>query len=190
MITPITIDLVTRADASHQSSDTLSPLLCHDNSKFAGIFAGQLTICYAWYACHESVLLEPFCDLSLLVPSKTEQVQLQDCFDPLTMEEVLIGGDIPTCLKCQTRQKCTKILTLRKLPHVMVLHLKWFAPKERMCGKIKTPVQLLGTEIDLSPYSGSRGPCRYRLYSIISHSGTSVFIYLTSDTTRDKVRLG
>ena len=42
-----------------------------------------------------------------------------------------------------------------------------------MCGKIKTPVQLPGNEIDLSRYSTSQSPCQYRFYGIISHSGTS-----------------
>ena len=169
-----TTDLVTRADTTQQSSDVLSPFLCHDSSMFGDIFAGQLQSTLLCTVCgHESVSLEPFWDLSLPIPSKTEQVQLQDCFDLFTMKEVLIGNDMPTCFKCQTQQKCTKTLALRKLPHVMVLHLKRFAPNERMCGKIQTPVQLPGNEIDLSRYSTSQSPCQYRFYGIISHSGTS-----------------
>ena len=47
------------------------------------------------------------------------------------------------------------------LQNVMVLFLKLFVPREKLCGKIQTLKKLLGTEINLSRYSAFQRRCQY-----------------------------
>lgn len=46
---------------------------------------------------------------------------LQSCLDLFTKEEVLDGDQMPTCSKCKTPQKSTKIVTIQRFPENLII---------------------------------------------------------------------
>ncbi|KAF0288994.1 Ubiquitin carboxyl-terminal hydrolase 2 [Amphibalanus amphitrite] len=170
---PITTDIDDSLSASQKSMEAWKRFLRLENSKFVDLFVGQLKATLRCTVCgHASVTFDPFWDLSLPIPSRSGQVRLQACFDLFTKEEVLDGDEKTTCSKCQTRQKCTRSLSIQKFPRILVVHLKRFSPQERFRGKLNTTVDFSVNGLDLSPYSAGQTPCRYSLYGVANHSGT------------------
>lgn len=151
------------------------------SSKVADLFVGQLKSTLRCTACgHESVTLDPFWDLSLPLPSKTSQVHLGDCINIFMTEEVLEGDNEPTCPRCRKKRKCTKSLSLEKLPSILVLHLNRFTLQGQSCSKLNTTVDFPMTELDVSPYSASQALSKYDLYGVANHSGTLVSGHYTA----------
>merc|ERR1712071_381571 len=85
--------------------------LRRDDSKIVDLFVGQLKSTLQCTVCgHCSVTFDPFWDLSLPLPSnRNSSVKLHHCLDLFAKEEILDGDEKPTCSKCQTRRKCTKV---------------------------------------------------------------------------------
>jgi len=63
------------------------------------------------------------------------------------------------CTRCKKKMKSKKQLTIKKLPTILVFHLKRFQGAQKLC----TPVKL---EPDIHIHS-----TRYRLYAICNHTG-------------------
>ena len=85
-----------------------------ENSKFVDLFVGQLKSTLRCQVCsHESVTFDPFWDLSLPIPSQTDQLRLQSCFDLVTEEEVLDDDDTPTCSQCKNARNAQRASQFR-----------------------------------------------------------------------------
>lgn len=157
--------------------------LRYDDSKIVDMFVGQLKSCLQCSVCgHKSNTFDPFWDLSLPIPSKAiGQVRLSNCLDLFTKEEVLDGDEKPKCSKCNERRKMTKSFYIQKFPKVLVLHLKRFSPHERWRGKLGYIVDFPLDNLDLSNYAACTTiSTRYRLISVVNHSGTSLSGHYTA----------
>jgi ubiquitin carboxyl-terminal hydrolase 8 len=156
--------------------------------------------------------------LSLPVPDarQVSRVSLQRCLDSFVQQEVMEKSDawyarLPliqsilslisrNCPNCKTLRKATKVLTLCRLPPILLIHLKRFSFKGPFTEKIETLVDfplnsldltgympaplppgldksskgMYGTSAPLSPEDSRRQtpPYKYDLFGITNHYGT------------------
>jgi ubiquitin carboxyl-terminal hydrolase 2/21 len=172
---PILTEIDEKLSDSEKSAESWSRYLRVDNSKIVDYFVGQLKSTLKCTHCgHCSVTFDPFWDLSLPIPQRAGQVRLAQCLDSFTREETLDGDEKPTCSKCKERRKCTKSFTIQKFPKILVIHLKRFSLAERFRGKLSVTVDFPLEGLDMSHYAADNiTPCRYNLYAISNHSGTT-----------------
>ncbi len=96
------------------------------------------------------------------------------------------------CPKCKVLRKATKLLSLARLPPVLLIHLKRFSVKGHFTEKIETAVDFPLKNLDLTNYMPSPlppgvggipalssddpraqlPPYRYDLYGVTNHFGT------------------
>ena len=170
---PITAGIDDSFSARQKPMEAWQRFLSLEYSQFVDLFVGQLKSTLQCTVCgHASATFDPFWDLGLPIPSGTDQVRLQACFELFAKEEVLDGDEKPTCSKCRKRQKCTKSLPIQRFPRILVVHLKRFSTQEGLGGKLNAAVHFPVNGLDLSPYSAGQAPCRYDLYGVANHSGT------------------
>ncbi|XP_065846181.1 ubiquitin carboxyl-terminal hydrolase 2-like isoform X2 [Oscarella lobularis] len=156
-----------------------------ENSKIADLFVGQLMSTLTFESCsHQSITYDTFWDLSLPIPRRKQSFfssydrlstsvdsTLTDCFDFFTEPETMDGDNSPFCSKCNRKRRCTKRLTLSKLPPILVIHLKRFGVSTKISDVIKFPVE---RNVNLEPYLDSNSPskggqCLYKLYAVSNH---------------------
>ncbi|RZC42441.1 ubiquitin carboxyl-terminal hydrolase 4 [Asbolus verrucosus] len=190
---PILTEIDEKLSDNEKSTESWSRYLRMDNSRIVDYFVGQLKSTLKCTHCgHCSVTFDPFWDLSLPIPQRAGQVRLAQCLDSFTREETLDGDEKPvsvvvdavsleserfplqTCSKCKERRKCTKSFTIQKFPRILVIHLKRFSLAERFRGKLSVTVDFPLEGLDMSHYAADHvTPCRYNLYAISNHSGTT-----------------
>ncbi|CAH0549355.1 unnamed protein product [Brassicogethes aeneus] len=172
---PILTDIDETLSDNQKSAEAWGRYLRMENSLILDLFVGQLKSTLKCTHCgHCSVTFDPFWDLSLPIPTRTGQLRLSQCLDSFTREETLDGDEKPTCSKCKERRKCTKSFSIQKFPKILVIHLKRFSPTERFRGKLSVTVDFPLEGLDMMNYAAdSVAPCRYNLYAISNHSGTT-----------------
>uniref|UniRef100_A0A1Y1K5I3 Ubiquitin carboxyl-terminal hydrolase n=1 Tax=Photinus pyralis TaxID=7054 RepID=A0A1Y1K5I3_PHOPY len=174
---PILTEIDEKLSDGEKAYESWQRYLRMDNSKVVDIFVGQLKSTLKCTHCgHCSVTFDPFWDLSLSIPQRPSgSLRLQQCLDHFTREETLDGDEKPTCSKCKERRKCTKSFTIQKFPKILVIHLKRFSPTERFRGKLSSTIDFPLENLDLRNYAADNSPseCRYNLYAISNHSGTT-----------------
>ncbi|KAJ8984027.1 hypothetical protein NQ317_012251 [Molorchus minor] len=172
---PIITEIDEKLSDVEKAEESWTRYLRMDNSKIVDHFVGQLkSTLKCTYCGHCSVTFDPFWDLSLPIPQRTGQMRLLQCLDCFTREETLDGDEKPTCSKCKERRKCTKSLSIHKFPKILVIHLKRFSPTERFRGKLNVTIDFPIEGLDMSNYAADNiTPCRYNLYAISNHSGTT-----------------
>lgn len=174
---PILTEIDEKLSDGEKAYESWQRYLRMDNSKVVDIFVGQLKSTLKCTHCgHCSVTFDPFWDLSLSIPQRPSgSLRLQQCLDHFTREETLDGDEKPTCSKCKERRKCTKSFTIHKFPKILVIHLKRFSPTERFRGKLSVSIDFPLENLDLRNYAADNSPseCRYNLYAISNHSGTT-----------------
>ncbi|XP_074039465.1 ubiquitin carboxyl-terminal hydrolase 2-like [Leptinotarsa decemlineata] len=146
-----------------------------NNSKIVDNFVGQLKSTMKCSHCgHSSVTFDPFWDLSLDIPQRTDQLSLSQCLDSFTRGETLDGDEKPTCSRCKERRKCTQSLSIHKFPSILVIHLKRLSPTEIFRDKLNAVIDFPLEGLDMSNYAADNvAPCRYNLYALSNHSGTT-----------------
>ncbi|KAK4877787.1 hypothetical protein RN001_010293 [Aquatica leii] len=173
---PILTEIDEKLSDGEKSFESWQRYLRMDNSRVVDIFVGQLKSTLRCTHCgHCSVTFDPFWDLSLPLPQRAGPLRLQQCLDSFTREETLDGDEKPTCSKCKERRKCTKSFAIQKFPKILVIHLKRFSPTERFRGKLSVSVDFPLENLDMRNYAAENSPseCRYNLYAISNHSGTT-----------------
>jgi len=104
-----------------------------------------------------------------------------------TKEEILDGDDAWHCPICKKARKATKQLSISRMPHVLIIHLKRFSSNGMWRDKINTLVKF-SSMIDLTTYgpkldgplaenklpiiAESTPPFRYSLYAVANHYGS------------------
>ena len=150
-------------------------------------FQGQLSSRLTCLTCNtRSTTYSPFMYLSLPVPPKKNPTIL-DCLEEFCTEETLEKEDAWQCPKCKKPRKATKKLTITRLPHMLIIHLKRFTNKGPWRDKLNTPIEYPLKELDLSKYVPQVGdgvppgwtpppeqtaPFLYDLYGVCNHYGT------------------
>ncbi|KAI0091490.1 hypothetical protein BDY19DRAFT_930706 [Irpex rosettiformis] len=166
-----------------------------DDSLVVDYFQGQYRSRLECLSCHHtSTTYNTFMYLTLPIPQHRglNKVTLQQCLDTFVKEEVLEKSDAWHCPKCKVLRKATKLLSLARLPPVLLIHLKRFSVKGHFTEKIETAVDFPLKNLDLTNYMppplppGARGtqnlhpddpraqmpPYRYDLYGVTNHFGT------------------
>jgi len=163
--------------ASDKARESWKRYLEFENSKIVDVFVGQLRSALTCMECgYTSNTFDPFLDLSLPIPKGRNMmsVNMLDCFELFTQEEILEGDERPTCARCKKRQKCTKRLSIQKFPQILIIHLKRFSQDYSYRSKLSTDVRCPTKNLDLKKFSAekSAGSVSYDLYAISNHSGT------------------
>ncbi|KAF7795008.1 hypothetical protein EIP86_006152 [Pleurotus ostreatoroseus] len=166
-----------------------------DDSLVVDFFQGQYRSKLECLTCHKtSTTYNTFMYLTLPIPTHrgTSRVSLQQCLDAFVKEEVMEKSDAWNCPNCKTLRKATKLLSLARLPPVLLIHLKRFSVKGHFTEKIETCVDFPLKGLDLTNYMpaplppGVGGalnvsqddpraqipPYRYDLYGVTNHFGT------------------
>jgi len=118
-----------------------------------------------------STTYNTFMHLSLPLPDSRQvpRVPLQRCLDAFVQQEVMEKSDawyvfqpplatltlrlpVRNCPNCKTLRKATKILTLCRLPPILLIHLKRFSVKGHFTEKIETLVDFPLYSLDLTGY--------------------------------------
>nr|XP_023016275.1 ubiquitin carboxyl-terminal hydrolase 2-like [Leptinotarsa decemlineata] len=160
------------SDSGNAQESWLTYLRMH-NSKIVDNFVGQLKSTMKCTHCgYSSVTFDPFWDLSLFIPQRTDQLSLWQCLDYFTREETLDGIEKPTCSKCKERRKCIKSLSIHKFPYILVIHLKRFSPTESR-GKLNDVIEFPLEGLDMDNFAGENVATCYNLYALLNHSGTT-----------------
>jgi len=145
--------------------------ISREQSVIQDLFVGQLRSTLTCSTCnHASVTFDPFWDLSLPIPSKLlDSVNINQCFQAFTQEEVLDGSEKPTCEKCKKLRRCTKRFLIEKCPKVLVIHLKRFSGQRyrtKLTAKVNFP-----HELDIGQFTVSRERRMFRLFGVSNHIG-------------------
>ena len=166
-------------------------------------FQGQLCSRLTCMICKtRSTTYTPFMYLSLPVPPK-KHATIQDCLTDFCREEVLDNDDAWHCPVCKKAREATKKLTITRLPHILIIHLKRFTNDGRWNDKLTKLVQFPLKELEMSKYvpqlgdgeeGGMQGatipgfnpppeqtaPFLYDLYGVVNHYGTLTAGHYTS----------
>ncbi|VUZ40308.1 unnamed protein product [Hymenolepis diminuta] len=144
-----------------------------DDSLISDLFMGQLMSTLECLKCgHQSTTFDPFWDLSLPIPPMNK-VDIEDCFNHFTSNEILGGSEQPTCSGCKLRQPCRKRFSIQRFPKILVIHFKRFSG-DRSGSKISTFIDYPIEDLDLTQYAShcsSEMNARYQLYAVSNHIG-------------------
>ncbi|KAJ3331481.1 ubiquitin-specific protease doa4 [Blyttiomyces sp. JEL0837] len=132
---------------------------------------------------YTSTTFNPFMYLSLPIPSvnsagtKGGPVYLDDCLSKFVEPEILAGDDAWHCSSCKALRRTRKMLSICRLPSVLMIHLKRFYVQGPFKNKIETFVDFPVRGLDMSRYlpeipGGYRDSYIYDLYAISNHSGS------------------
>jgi len=183
--------------SDHQNAEkSWSNYLSRDNSLMTDLFVGQLKSMLKCCDCgHTSVTFDPFWDLSLPIPRKYRSssssssswsgtrssmaddgdINLRECIQSFTKEEVLDGDERPTCDKCKHKRKSTKKFSIQRFPPILVLHLKRFSGfsfRSKLLSNVDFPL----SKLDLADFAADpqdRRSAVYSLYAVSNHSGST-----------------
>lgn len=123
-------------------------------SPIQALFQGELESTLTCSSCgHSSASREEYLHLSVPVRERGpfDPIKLEEAFAEFAAEEILTGSDRWHCSECDTRVDATKRIRLRRVPPLLVVHLKRFAysPEDRAIRKVRTLIEL--------PESSTRG---------------------------------
>ena len=155
-------------------------------------FQGQLSSRLKCLTCGiTSTTYSPFMYLSLPIPSsKRGNFTLRDCLEEFVKEETLEKDDAWHCPNCKKPRKATKKLTVTRLPHILIIHLKRFTNRGPWRDKLNTFIDIPLKALDLTKYvppllvkedmpKGMAPPTAevtppffYDLYAVCNHYGT------------------
>jgi len=116
---------------------------------------------------------ESFLDLSLEIEQNTS---ISSCLRNFTSQETLRGQDKFHCDCCQSKQEAVRRIQLKKLPVVLVLHLKRFKYVEqlerfkKLVHRVVFPFEL---RLDSTTREADGLECLYELFAVVMHIGGS-----------------
>ncbi|KIJ55284.1 hypothetical protein M422DRAFT_23895 [Sphaerobolus stellatus SS14] len=167
-----------------------------NDSIIVDYFQGQFRNRLQCQTCHHtSTTYNAFMYLSLPIPNGRGKASLYQCLDAFVKEEVLEKTEAWNCPKCKTLRKATKLLSLSRLPPVLLIHLKRFSNKGVFTDKLDTLIDYPLRGLDLTNYMPAplppgmdtlRGqtsinvddprtqlpPYKYDLYAVTNHTGS------------------
>jgi len=124
-------DSETSSDNDEQKDEKEKPVRTWVHSLFEGLLTNEIRC-----LCCESIteMEEPFFDLSLEISPHTS---VQACLKQFSKTEMLARSNKFHCDKCHTLQEAEKRMKIKRLPKVLILHLKRFKYDERLQGFVK-----------------------------------------------------
>ncbi|KAJ3322967.1 ubiquitin-specific protease doa4 [Blyttiomyces sp. JEL0837] len=154
------------------------------------LFQGQLKSRLECLTCQRtSTTFNTFMYLSVPIPetdalgNKGGAVYLDECLNKFVEPEILDGDDAWLCPHCKVKRRARKVLSIARVPPVLLVHLKRFYHQGPFKNKIETFVDFPVHGLDLARLLPShqvypdgsnerKEPFVYDLYSVSNHSGT------------------
>jgi len=108
---------------------------------------------------------------SLLPSTSRKHLNIYDCLQAFTKEEVLRKSESWYCSNCKAHQQATKRIDLWRVPDVLVLHLKRFSFTSSYRDKLDMKVEFPIEGLDLSVFvKGATDETQlYDLYAVSNH---------------------
>lgn len=101
-----------------------------------------------------------------------ESKTVYDCLNLFTHSDVLDEDNKWYCAKCKDHKKAHMEMRIKKLPPVLIIHLKRFKKHARSISKISDAIDFPTDCLDMSRYvSDPSAKAKYRLYGIVNHMG-------------------
>jgi len=124
------------------------------SSAIRRLFLGTLSSVVTCHRCRSSSeTLQEFSELSLPIPAEKDQdINILECLRLFSSEEDISDY---RCVTCSVRTSATKRLLIKRLPKVLVLHLKRYVQRRRIFHKLQTRVKLFAT-LNLGPFAASK----------------------------------
>lgn len=101
---------------------------------------------------------------------------IYDCLDAFTQHETLDEDNQWFCPKCKDHRKAKVQLTIKKLPEILIVHLKRFKKTQTGVSKFTETIEFPIEGLDVSKYvtDTSTNPVqtKYNLFATINHYGT------------------
>ena len=134
-----------------------------DDSFLVRLFVGQFKYIIECSECqHKSYSWEHFWDISLPLPEKEDEIDVQECANLYIAKEVLENDSMPFCTKCQQKRKSVKKTIIKRTPFILIIQLKRFGNDgQKIDKKVKINENLEFKDL------------MYELYACISHQGIS-----------------
>lgn len=113
----------------------------------------------------------------LHVTEAAKTVNLEDCLDEFSKEEVLSQEDLWYCPRCKAHRAATKTFELWKVPDIFVVHFKRFASSRSFRDKISDLIEFPVLNLDLTDRIGERrvrqsdSRAIYDLFAVDNHYG-------------------
>lgn len=142
----------------------------------------QCTVCN-----FTSTTFNAFSCLSLPIPQHRNPVDLKECFQLFTQQEILDGDNAWNCPNCKTRRRTIKTMRISRLPYTLIVHLKRFRQTSRGTSDklevmVTYPLQGLdltefwvrptGPEDNKAQQGGQHPPFIYNLFAVATHTGS------------------
>lgn len=136
---------------------------------FYGIYVSQITSINGKHI--HGLKPESYFILDLPIPEKPGDVNIYDCLDYFTMNEVMQGDNAWFNEKTNMKEDVQKKITFWNFPKVLVITLKRFSPDG--LEKINHLVDFPLDNLDLSTYVSGYNPHQYvyELYGVCNHIG-------------------
>ncbi len=163
-----------------------------NDSLIVDFFQGQFRNKMQCLTCGKtSTTYNAFMYLSLPIPGGrgTSKVTLQQCLDAFVKEEIMDKADAWHCPQCKKPRKALKRLSISRLPHFLLIHLKRFSFRGPLTDKIEARVTFPLNGLDLTNYMpaplppgalpkgapvsvSQQPPYLYDLFGVTHHFGT------------------
>ena len=161
---------------SNPKGPLVAPLV--RSTTFLGqLFSGHLESQISCLSCgFVSRTFDPFMDISLEIQSGQT---LTECLRQFSREDLLVGGNVYKCSKCQKRVSAKKQMTVHRSPPCLTLQLKrfnLFSLSRHQAQKISKHVKF-DAMLNMAPYLSEKSDTAdlsYALYAVIVHEGSSM----------------
>mmetsp|Transcript_18854 Transcript_18854/g.21281 ORF Transcript_18854/g.21281 Transcript_18854/m.21281 type:complete len:736 (-) Transcript_18854:215-2422(-) len=174
---PVEIETKNRSE-EEISAESWFRYLKQNQSIIVDLFQGQLKSTVICRGCRfKSLTFDTFMYLTLPIPSKPGSqrtpINLEDCINLFTREEILKKDDGWRCPNCKKQQDAIKRLEIWKLPPILVIYFKRFTATNRGgYKKNSTPIRFPLENLSLSQYSHSqKEEPNYDLFAVSNHEG-------------------
>ena len=92
---------------------------------------------------------EPFNNVNLPIPDKEDNLDIYDCFNLLTENEILDSDNAWKCDKCNQLQNAEKKILFWKIPNILIIFFNRFKDLSKLSVKISYPIN----NLDLTKYT-------------------------------------
>lgn len=138
-------------------------ILYVDDSELVQLFVGQLRSTIQCKHClNQSHSWDHFWDLSLSIPEKEGESDINECLNNYTEVEVMDKDCQPFCDNCKQRRESLKKLNFERLPIILIIQLKKFGNNGQKITK----------NVRINEYLVINGT-NYSLFAVISHWGST-----------------
>ena len=146
-------------------------------SKIIDLFYGQIIQTVTFVDTQEqSFNYDPCCFFTLPIPNNIKNINIYDCFNLYTEDEVLDDNEKILCEKTNTYKKAIKNIKLWSTPKILIIIFKRFNNfNQKIINFINFPLD----NLDLSKYcvGYNNNNVKYNLYAICNHSGNHYYSF-------------